>query len=91
MKGIRAAARIMELAGELDLRAAKTELVMNMASEPLDEAVSAELERTGLSPSVMIPPDPEILRYDLDRRPLLELPDDSPAVKAIEGTSLIGG
>ncbi len=84
VKGIRAAARILELTGELDLHAAKTELIINMASESLDEAVSRELERSGLTPSMMIPSDPDIPRYDLDRRPLTELPDDSPAVKSVE-------
>lgn len=84
VKGVRAAARIMELAGELDLRSAKTELVMNRGFEPLDEAVSQELGVEGITPSMMIPDDPMIPAYDLKRRPLLELPDDSPAVRAIE-------
>jgi len=85
VKGVRAAARIIELAGELNLRAAKTELIINRASEPLDETVSQELSAAGLTPSVMIPDDPLIPAYDLDRKPLLELPDDSPAVMAVEG------
>ncbi len=89
VKGVRAAARIIELAGEMDLRSAKTELIMNGASEPLDEAVSQELGVEGLTPSMTIPEDPLIPRFDLERRPLLELPDDSPAVKAIEGTSFL--
>ncbi len=84
VKGIRAAARILALAKEIDLHAAKTELIINRASEPLDEAVSLELEKSDLTPSAMIPSDPDIPRFDLDRRPLLELPDDSPAVMAIE-------
>lgn len=89
VKGVRAATRIIALADELDLHAAKTELIMNRASEPLDEALSEELERSGLTPLATIPDDPDIPRYDLDRRPLTELPDNSPAVMAVDEISLI--
>lgn len=83
VKGVRAAARIFALIEELELRTKKAGLVMNMSSDPLDETLAEELSRESLEPMWIVPADPLIQKYDLDRRPLTEMPDDSPAVSAV--------
>ena len=44
---------------------------------------SEELDRLGLELTAIIPEDEEIYKYDLELKPLLNLPDASKAVRAI--------
>jgi len=41
------------------------------------------LARLGIEPTVMIPEDEEVYKYDLELKPLLDLPDTSKAVMAV--------
>jgi CO dehydrogenase maturation factor len=43
-----------------------------------------ELNKLGLQADGVIPLDEQISQYDLQTKPLLELPDDSEAVKAVD-------
>ena len=83
VKGIRTVARIKELIAELKLSVKKQSVVINFVSGQLDPLVVAEMERLGVTPAALIPQDNEIVRYDLELKPLLELPDTSKAVKAV--------
>ena len=42
-----------------------------------------EMERMGLTPTAVIPTDETLLRYDLEQKPLLDLPDTSGPVAAV--------
>ncbi|MCX6003720.1 MAG: AAA family ATPase [Chloroflexi bacterium] len=84
VKGIRAIARILELVYELKLNIKKKWVVINLVPGKLDPLVVKELERLGLKPDIIIPEDKELYHYDLQQKPLLEMPDTSSAVRAID-------
>jgi len=83
VKGVRAIGRILELLDELKLNVKKKLVVINLVPDKLDPLVSKELEILKLKPDVIIPEDKELYRYDLEQKPLLEMPETSMAVRAI--------
>ncbi len=83
VKGVRSAARIRELAENLKLGMRKQYLVINRAQSGDAEVLAPEIEGTGLECIGVIPSDPMVAEYDLHLRPLLFLPDDSPAVAEV--------
>ena len=83
VKGVRAIARIIELTDELKLHIKKKIVVINLIPDRLDPLVSEELKRLGLKADVIIPEDKDLYRYDLEQKPLIDMPDDSPAVQVV--------
>jgi len=83
VRGVRSAGRIRELADSLRLGVKKKYLVVNRARPDEVKVLEPEIERTGLEYTGMIPADPAVEEYDLYSRPLISLPDDSPAVAAV--------
>jgi len=83
VKGIRAVARIRDLVSELKLVVKRQSVIINFVPDKLDPIVSEELTKLGIEPTALIPEDEEIYKYDLKLRPLLDLPDTSKAVRAI--------
>jgi CO dehydrogenase maturation factor len=83
VKGVRAVAQIVELVTELNLRVKRRSVIINLAPPELDPLVRGELSRMKLEPVATIPLDDEVYRYDLELKPLLDLPDGSPAVRAV--------
>lgn len=85
VKGIRTVARIKELVSELELVVKREEVVINMSPPEVAPSVGEELSRFRIEPAALIPEDKQLLDYDIELKPLLELPDDSIAVKAVNG------
>jgi len=83
VKGVRAVARIRDLVSELKLVVKRQTVVINMVPDKIDPLISEELSRLGLNPAATIPLAEEVSEYDLKQKPLLELPDTSAAVTAI--------
>ncbi|MGD9116217.1 MAG: AAA family ATPase [Dehalococcoidia bacterium] len=83
VKGVRTIARIIELVDELKLIVKRQSVIINQVPDGLDPMVSGELERLGLEPAAVIPNDEELVNYDIQMKPLLQLPDSSKAVRAI--------
>ncbi len=83
VKGVRTVARIMDLAEELKLVVGRQIVIINSVQGELAPMVKDELASFGIDSPVIIPYDEEIYKYDLEARPLIELPDDSKAVTAI--------
>ncbi len=82
--GMKSARRIAELATELEVVKGRTGLVVNRVSD----AASVEHEAsaaTGLEVLGCVPDDPVIRDFELRSEPLLNLPDDSGAVAALNG------
>jgi CO dehydrogenase maturation factor len=84
VKGVRTAARIIQLIKELKLVVAKQAVVINRVPETIDSHVSKELKELGIEPIATVPLDDEVYEYDLGKRSLLELPDSSKAVMAVD-------
>jgi len=83
VKGLRAIARIRELVKELKLVVKRESVIINLVPGDLDPLLTAEMERLGITPAVIIPVDEELRRYDLAQKPLSALPDTSRAVTAL--------
>ncbi len=83
VKGIRTIARIRELASALKLIIKRQPAVINMVPDKLDPLVAEELGRVGIEPTAIIPEDEEVYQYDLELKPLVNLPDTSDAVIAV--------
>ncbi len=84
VKGIRTISRIQELVKELKLHVKNESIVINMAPYQLDPFIVNELETLKLAPDAIIPQDELIYQADLQQNSLLNLPDNSVAVKAID-------
>jgi len=83
VKGVRTLARIRELVDELKLEVKRQSVLINMVPDGLDPIVVQEMSRLGIEPTAIIPLDDEIYQYDIKLKPLLDLPDSSRAVQAI--------
>ncbi len=85
IKGIRTVGKIRELIDELKLSVKEKYLVVDRAPEELDPGFSQEVEKQELDLLGMVPVDPFISEYELRGKPLLDLPDESPAVQVVAG------
>jgi CO dehydrogenase maturation factor len=54
-----------------------------MVPDKLDPLVAEELKRLGLKADIIIPEDKTLYRQDLEQKPLMDMPDNSPAVQAV--------
>ena len=83
IKGLRAIARIRELIKELKLVVKRESIIINNVPGEVDPRLRGEMERLGITPAALIPADEEISKYDLEQKPLFQLPDNSKAVTAV--------
>jgi CO dehydrogenase maturation factor len=85
LRGLRAVGRINGMLGDLKLDVRQKGLIVNRAPERLSQAFLDEAAQIGVPILCTIPQDDHLLEFDMERRSLLELPDDSPAVLAVNG------
>jgi CO dehydrogenase maturation factor len=92
VKGVRTIARIKELVAELKLEVKRQSVLINMVPDGIDPMVAQEMSRLGIEAAAIIPLDDEVYQYDIKLKPLLDLPDSSRAVKAVNNlmTKLLG-
>ena len=83
VKGVRTVARIQDLASELKLAVKRQSVIINFVPDKLDPLVTEELVRLGVNPIATIPLDEQVYEYDLRLKSLLDLPDTSKAVRAV--------
>ena len=83
VKGLRAVARIRELVAELKLTVKRESVIINQVPGEIDLLLTEEMEKLGIVPAAIIPVDEDLKRYDLEQKPLYDLPDTSPAVTAV--------
>jgi len=83
VKGVRTVARIKNIVAQLKLRVRRQSVIINPAPPHLDPLVKKELLRLEIEPAASIPLDKEVYQYDVELKPLLELPDSSSAVMAV--------
>ena len=83
LRGLRAVGRINDMLGDLKLDVKHKGLIVNRAPETLSQAFLDEVESIGIPILCTIPDDNNLLEFDMERRSLLELENDSPAVVAI--------
>jgi CO dehydrogenase maturation factor len=83
VKGLRAVARVRDLVTELKLGVKRESIIINQVPGEIDPLLSQEMEKLGIVPAAIIPEDEELMRYDLEQKPLFNLPDTSKAVAAV--------
>lgn len=83
VKGLRAVARIRELIRELKLVIRRETFILNAVPGAIDPLITREMAVMGITPGAIIPADEEIRRFDLERKRLFDLPENSQAVAAI--------
>ena len=83
VKGVRTVARIRELVDELKLVVKRQSVLINLVPAKLDPLIAEELTKLRITPAATIPLDEEVYQYDLKLKPLLDLPDTSKAVRAV--------
>ncbi len=83
VKGLRAVARVRDLVAELKLAVKRESVIINQVPGEIDPLLSEEMEKLGIVPTAIIPEDEELKRYDLEQKPLFDLPDTSVAVAAV--------
>ena len=83
VKGVRTIARIKDLVSELKLTVKRELVIINFAPPELAPMVKEEMTRLGIESPVTIPRDEQVYQYDLEAKSLLDLPDDSEAVMAV--------
>lgn len=81
-RGLQAAIRIHQLAGDLNIGVGKSYLIINQTKEPPSAAVLEMLEKEGLELAGTIPEDDTIYAYDFDGKPTIEMPDENAAIVA---------
>jgi len=84
VKGVRTVARIRDLVAELKLMVGRQLVIINSVPDKLDSVINDELGRLEIEATALIPEDEEIYRFDLEFRPLLDMPDTSRAVRAVD-------
>ena len=84
VKGIRTVAQIRDLVSELKLMVKRQSAIINFVPARLDPLIIEELARLGIEPVATIPLDEQVYDYDLKLKPLLDLPDTSKAVTAVD-------
>ena len=82
LRGLRTAKRIHNLVDELGLDIGRRAVVVNRISEKEWPELNSFAVGSGLEIAGTVPQDPEIARFDLQGKPVLQLPDDSSALPA---------
>lgn len=84
LRGLRALKRINEMLEGLKLDIGEMGIVVTRAPNELNEKFLEEVEEIGVEIVGIIPDDPALLDFDMEKRSLMELDDDSPAVAAVD-------
>src|SRR5512134_820637 len=80
VRGIMTGGRIGELVKELNLNVKRSVLIVNRVQDGTDGALRQAIERTGVEFAGFVPSDDLIFDYDLNGKPLVQLPADSKAL-----------
>lgn len=83
VRSIRSAGRVRALTESIQTKIKKMYLIVTRADEAAMDTLKGEIEKTGLECIGFIPNDPIITQYDVAARPIFEIDESSPAVKAV--------
>ncbi|THB71444.1 MAG: protein AcsF [Desulfobulbaceae bacterium] len=83
LRGLRALRRINEMLESLKLTVEELGIIVTRAPAELSDTFLREVDEIGLPILGLIPDDPALLDFDMEKRSLLELPDDSLSVEAV--------
>jgi CO dehydrogenase maturation factor len=82
--GFETARRIKELIKEVHIDVNQVYLVGNRFTEQMRESLEKAADDVGLELAGSIPIDENVMSYNMMGKPLLDIPDDTPAYKAVD-------
>jgi CO dehydrogenase maturation factor len=82
-RGMLTAKRIGKLADDLDIKFKELYLVLNRVKDDTKDEILRKAKETGLEIVGVIHEDEEVTKFDIEGRPLVELPNESNTVKAV--------
>ncbi len=85
MRGLVAAENMLALSRTLDIHIRNTYLVINRVVGDLPPALRARAESFGIPLLAIVPYDQQLVEFDGDGRPLVELPSSAPISQAVAG------
>lgn len=83
LRGLRAVRRINGMLDSLKLTIGNIAIIVTRGPQELSEPFMKEVDEIGLPIAGIVPDDPKLLDFDMERKSLLELPDDSLSVAAV--------
>jgi CO dehydrogenase maturation factor len=83
LRGLVAAEAMHALSHELEINVRQTHLVINRVTGDLPTAWRERIARLNVPLLAQIPYDPQLVEFDSNGRPLVELPDDAPVSQAV--------
>uniref|UniRef100_A0A7V6A364 Carbon monoxide dehydrogenase n=1 Tax=Desulfobacca acetoxidans TaxID=60893 RepID=A0A7V6A364_9BACT len=83
-RGIQAARRLKDLAGQLRIVTGRVVLLVNRVVDGLSDRTRQEIATQGLDLAGLIPQDALVANYDSQGRPTYTLPGDSAALRAVQ-------
>jgi CO dehydrogenase maturation factor len=81
-RGLQAALRIDELARSLNIGVGKSYVIINQVKNSLSEKALKMIEDGGLELAGTVPDDDTIYEYDFNGQATIEMPEESPSVRA---------
>ncbi|MCP4624739.1 MAG: AAA family ATPase [bacterium] len=81
-RGLQAALRIDELARSLNIGVGKSYVIINQVKNSLSEKALEMIEAGGLELAGTVPDDDTIYEYDFNGQATIEMPEESPSVRA---------
>jgi len=84
VRGLKAAAGMLELAHGLEISIHQSCLVLNRLAGDLTSELKQIMESSGLTIGAVIPADEEINRLDAIGAPMIEVSGDSPALRSVQ-------
>lgn len=82
-RGVVAAQRIADLRNELDIRVENAYLILNRLSGPIPPALQGAIEKLQVPLLGVVPADDQLMNFEFNGRPLVELGDDSPVFRSV--------
>lgn len=83
LRGLRAVRRIHSMLDSLSLDVKELAIVVTRGPQQLGEAFLKEVEEIGVPIGAIVPDDPALLEFDMERKSLVDLPDTTPSVVAV--------
>lgn len=80
VRGIRTAGRILEVVRELGLNIKELALIVNRVQGEFNPKMAELSEKIGLKLAGILPADETIAEFDLEGKPTIQLPDNTPTV-----------
>jgi CO dehydrogenase maturation factor len=85
LRGMAAAESMLELSKELEINVRHTYLVVNRVLGELPPAIRAKADGMDVPLLAAVPYDPQLVEFDSQGRPLVELPADALVSRAVNG------